>query len=144
MDNQCLEANVSRVGSADMQSAIERLKRLAQEEENETQANGTRLGREWAMEAAKPSELRRLKRFRESEGYDICMQYRENDAYEMERHLLLIISGDEDMDRNDREIFWGSAIGDMEKDLEQLNDPEFMKAFVEGAIQFWDEVENDI
>lgn len=119
-----------------MSDVIKRLTEADEAERSEQARDGKRAGREWAEKRATPRELRRLESFwHDVDDWDL---HASDDAFSPGERLAEMISGVE-MDRHAMHGWWLDVI-----DGEPWTDTKWIKGFCEGALEVWEEVEDQI
>lgn len=112
-----------RIEGMDKNSIVERLKATYEDQKEAEIDNGRRAGERWAAEKAEFTELKELERI-------------DDDAAEALFHWSF---DDTVFERWDREDFWESAkvkLGDVT--------PAFCEGFVEGAMDVWNSVYDEV
>jgi len=120
-----------------MEDVIKRMKAAVELEANQSRAVGKAIGEKWAKEVAMPSQLKRLW-CSTAPLNGLIDDYIPDDSSTHEQNIQDVahdITGDEDMDGW---VFWKTILGE---DLEQIEDPDFLKGFVVGAVQIWEMVQ---
>ena len=123
-----------------MSDVIERLRTSKRQAESEDYQHGWNLGQEWAEKYASAPELIRLEKWSSEPIYavdEMCNAFTADE-------LLAFSIHPEDQTRSGAKVFWECAIGPDELSQEKLSLPEFLRGFVEGAIDVWDKVKNQI
>lgn len=141
--------------------ALERLRRLKNEPESQDRRKSGLaylFGRHWAMADAHPSELERLEEFcrrneinRPVEQWKIEFHDRQA-VNRLFRELTLSILGCDrlgDVNRAGARItpFWEQRVGVMMDPAQrprELSGPEFLSGFTQGALDFWEEVKDQL
>jgi hypothetical protein len=126
----------------DMNDVIQRLRKSKIESEGETFKEGRDAGKSWVENNAEVPELKRLDRYHAENHRDawyLCTV--ESDAFSAAEHLARAITGDNDLDRSGMREFWQGVLGD---DEEKIHDDDFLKGFVDGAMELWSEVEGKL
>lgn len=112
--------------------------------ETAERAEGLDAGREWATTYAEYEELRNLSNWWETNSEsdrELILTTDETDAFGASHAVACIILGNENADRHDCEEFWDAAIGD---DDDRRYSDVFVRSFVEGALEVWDSVKDQI
>jgi hypothetical protein len=119
-----------------MEDVIKRMKAAVELEGNQRRAAGKAIGERWAKEVAMPSQLENLWCSAAAlKGFiDDYIPDDLSTCDEKMHHVAWDITGDDDMDGW---VFWKPILG---KDLKQIEDPDFLKGFVVGAIEIWEMV----
>jgi hypothetical protein len=124
-----------------MDEVVARLKAAAAIEANEDYQAGHEAGEAWAKEHATPKQLRRLEKLADDPQYDI-ESHLDIFANVLNRGiangLYEVIEPEGEM----CEAFWESVIGDNGK--EKMDEEDFAKGFIEGALEVWDAVKDKL
>jgi hypothetical protein len=146
---RAFEQELGRIASQkkekNMSDVISRLRASKNKSNGERFEAGKELGVKWARETAEAEELELLSEHHDAmqrENYDIFAPSAFNDAYGMWESLFFHIHRDDDGDRQACEEFWDVAVG--EENRPHLSNGEFLRGFVDGALEVWDEVKNQI
>lgn len=138
-----IEARSKR--SMSRNEVIRRMKAVKEVAGSEEREEGKAAGRIWAEGIATPKQLQRLQALAEDprgiEG-TIVLFYnstRRNPAW----GLYQCLQGQHrDFDRAEVEEFWESALGIEDKD--RIEDEDFACGFVEGALEIWQDVKDEL
>lgn len=142
---------ITAKGAKDMKEVIARLKASKAKTEDKAKLQGREAGKTWASNQAEAAELQRLEEWTEGDfgvGWtwdDHLMAERDpNAAFGDGHHLAERISGGtgENFGRRDGELFWANILGDREADLSF--DAAFLVGFVEGALEVWGQVKDQL
>jgi hypothetical protein len=112
---------------------------VAEEDCAADRQDGYAAGRGWALEDARPRELRKLER--EQARYDqahLDPTRLGNEAESIGDRLFNVLSPK----GLDAEEFWREALGD--EDANRIDDPEFAQAFILGALTVWNRVKKEV
>lgn len=113
---------------------------------------GSRAGRKWAKSGAKASQLRSLERHSLSEGfrnwtYQVTT-WTERTGDGIAASLFKVLNPRHEATQVDVEEFWLDAlIGSMEEDEDAgdlIEEEDFARGFIEGALQVWHAVKDKI
>jgi hypothetical protein len=119
----------SRKGGKEMNEVIARLKAAAELEANRLYQAGFKAGQDWASEKATPKQLRRLAEYAADD------ESREG-HWASEALVSAVWPDPEDkLSQSAPEDFWRHALGD--KAAELVEDDDFHRGFVEGALDLW-------
>lgn len=127
---ECARADNRRKGAGKMNAMIERLRKSKERASNEEQVRGHAAGRAWAQGKAEFDELTRLKdAFPEDTGLV--------DEF-FPKHVVEVICDDGGQSWNETARWWSDC-------ADELNaSPAFAAAFVEGALEAFGEVEDQL
>jgi hypothetical protein len=124
----------SMVKEKSMEEVISRLKAAAEEESKEDYQRGHDSGERWAKEEATPKQLRRLAKWYvgndipgDDDGKAGVIHDAINPAYSLSDEYML--------------IFWEEEVGVM---VDEIEDYDFAKGFVEGVLEVWDSVKDRV
>jgi hypothetical protein len=135
-DSRIREIESEHKDGGKMLKAIERLRALDKEGEKDATTYGMKAGRDWVCEAAKPSELRRLERMT-GEEFEAILTRDRRAAFCIAEKLAFVMLPDEDQDRDGASDFWSRAMrGTAPEDLDDV----FLRGFVSGALEAWEEI----
>ena len=133
----------------DMEDVVARLRASNQAAETELYAQGKEFGTRWAKNMATAIELRRLDKFAErkyndpdEEDMNSFLAPHDTDGSPADR-LAWEILGDQGLGRNESTDFWHDATG-MDQYKSDLSEPEFLRGFIDGAVEIWEAVESRI
>jgi len=135
---ECQRLLNRKQGASKMQATIERLRAQKTRADDEAKVEGHASGRKWAMELADYPELERLSKWRTdaekswSEGYDPTSEAG------LLWDVTCAIFGDDRPAEGDMLAFWQRATGYPEPS------DKMVEAFVEGALEVFDEVEDKL
>jgi hypothetical protein len=123
-----------------MDEIVTRLRASKRRVEDEHSQQGDAAGREWVKDQAEADELMRLERWQAEMGVSWDGYFSDDDpnrAYSAAEQVVFTVWPEYDGNRAAVEDFWTQALGD---DTSAADDPEFVKGFVEGALDLWDKV----
>jgi len=136
-------SNTTRQCDGDITPAIERLRASKQQADARDAELGADVGREWAKGQAEADDLERLSGFRRGirdlEWDDFFCMPDGSSAYGPEEIVFFAMVGNDDNDRNAASDFWEMVTG-----RDQTPRSAFVRGFVEGAVEIWDEVKDQI
>lgn len=115
---------------------VHRLQASKKKSDSEWFRNGRAYGEKWARNHATYDELLRAVAVREDEDHP--WELIEEGPYSPADILYFAINGDEDRDRSDARDFWVQTI---EETTEPLQQPEFLRGFVDGAVDVLESVQ---
>jgi hypothetical protein len=128
-----------------MDEVIARLKAAEEMDASESYREGHRAGSEWAKRRARPKHLRGLAKLAD-ESQGVLAGHLELFGNDMNRGiawgLYLAMHQHEEFQRPDVEGFWQQILGD--SGAERIEAYNFALGFVEGALDIWNKVENDM
>jgi len=137
-ESKLQEIEANKKEDREMTQTIERLKALASEEGDDDFAVGRQAGHDWVCNTARPSELRRLARLG-VDGLDEIVQASDgNEPFGSAERLALAVLSKDRRNRDDAFGFWGDITDRKVRDLSE----DFLRGFVEAAMQTWGEVED--
>lgn len=152
---ECFRARVAAIKASqltrgDMKKIVERLKAAKEQDEVDEYEDGKRAGRDWAADYATPAQLRRLAA---ADAEQYAWAGSPNAPWGW-RHLVAFKINPK-FDRDDRptakelvDDFWERALGgDSDRVKEGPGDMavnDFLRGFIEGAIEIWEEVEDQV
>lgn len=119
------------------EQSVERLHAAAEADARQDYQEGKAAGRAWATDDARPKQLRRLERDYSPHETFAC----EPDAYGWAGLVHNLLNNDFS-DRSELNEFWARVLGD--RDADRIHDEDFARGFVEGAIEFWEEVQHEV
>ncbi len=123
---------------------IERLRASKMASTKSEQEQGFASGREWATDFAEYKDLLNLSKWWETTSpgdRELALTTLETDPFNASHHLACITLGLENSSRHDSDEFWDAAIGE---DDERRHSDDFVLGFVEGALEVWDSVRDQI
>lgn len=127
------------------EDVIRRLKSAKQAEATEEREEGQAAGRSWAEEMASPKQLRRLQAMASEPGsIDAQLaKMSKGGALQVGRELYLYLhAGKRDpIDTTMIRTFWEEILG---TEHLRIEDVDFASGFVEGALEVWEEVKEEI
>jgi hypothetical protein len=136
---------IRRRGAKNMKEAIERLKASKRKTDDTRYLEGSEAGKAWAMNEAEAEELQNLDSFREgceSEGgwEEWFATPKWNAAFSNAEHIAFVALGviDGEWDRTEADQFLAQAM-----DEKQIDD-QFLRGFVDGALEIWEKVKEEI
>ncbi len=143
---ELLRINLMSGKEIDIEQSIERLRASDNERSTYEYANGFHEGKLWAASQATPTELRRLDdSIDENNPYWDCgFIYQDGQGYSVAEIWFATIQGmnnqDDlrDMDSREPDDFWDQVCGNT------TPDQDFVKGFVLGAIEFWNQVKDRV
>lgn len=129
----------------DMDDVVTRLRASKHRVEDEHYHEGEKAGREWAEAYAEADELANLERWQARLGHDFDVIFSDDltwrSAYSSAELVAFAAWPEKDEDRSAAEMFWEEALGD---DAKLADDAQFVKGFVQGAIELWDQVKDKL
>lgn len=155
------EKELSMPEMPDKDEALKRLRRLKNQPESEDRRKSSRayqLGKHWAMADAHPNELQRLEEFcrrneinRPVDQWKIEFHDRQA-VNRLFRELTMSILGydrlaDAQRARSELKPFWEQRVGvamDPAQRHRDLEGPEFLSEFTQGALDFWGDVKDQL
>lgn len=117
-------------------AAVERMKKLHAQEQQDARVMGRNTGRKWAEDTAAPGQLRRLAKAEEEHGGDQVGVYDNGSNEGAMKSLAEVIDGESATYREAVRFWNANGI-----DPDDLHDTEFAAGFVEGALEVWGQVE---
>lgn len=148
---QAFEQKLTQIDSlketTTMEDVIKRLKAADELDGNEAVQEGREAGEAWAKDVARPKWLRNLAKLDAVEAswaaeyvLEVWAGPMNNKSLALELYRQMIPRGEPD--RHDVAAFWEEALGDDgEKRIEDLD---FARGFVRGAIDLWEKVEDEV
>jgi hypothetical protein len=128
-----------------MAGVIERLRASKQEAESQEYKTGWDAGKKWAEKYAEVPELRRLETWLDDsdieQGGRYDLVFPEINAFDAAEHLAFAIRPD-DQSRSGAKEFWENAVDEALRD--EIAQPECLRGFVEGAIDVWNKVKDQL
>ena len=126
-----------------MDDVVTRLRASMRRAEDEQYRQGEQCGREWVEDRAEADELIRLERWKAKMGWEWAQFFADdpNGAYSVAELVVFVIWPEDDGDRSNAQSFWEGVLGD---DISTADDPQFVKGFIEGALDLWDQVKNKL
>jgi hypothetical protein len=131
-----------------MDDVIARLRAAAKQEENEDYQDGLKAGRAWAMEDAKPKELRRIANYVEGSERDrVCWWDIDGDTtswdapYGATDNFVMAIWPEAKNDDSLLTTFWEEALGE---DAGRVEDAQFFHGFGDGVGEVWKQVRHKL
>ncbi len=136
---------IKRKGAKNVKEAIKRLKASKRKTDDARYREGSEAGKAWAMNEAEAEELQNLDSFREGcerEGgwEEWFTTPKWNAAFSNAEHIAFVAVGviDGEWDRIEAQDFLFRAVG--EKEI----DDRFLRGFVDGALEIWEEVKKEV
>jgi hypothetical protein len=127
----------------EMSGVIERLRASKRESETQEYQTGWDAGKEWTEKYAEVSQLKRLEAWRDDGSQDECRyEVSRGNAFDAAEHLAFALCPGEKSCSEARE-FWDCAVGD-DVPHDDIAQPEFLRGFVEGALDVWNKVKDQI
>jgi hypothetical protein len=130
-----------------MAEVIERLRVSKRESETQEFQTGWDQGKEWAEKHAEFPELERLANWRNDPHVDQRGRYEltspGRNAFGPAEHLAFTLQP-EDQSRSGAQDFWNRAVKDDAESRENITKPEFLRGFVEGALDVWDKAKDQL
>ena len=128
-----------------MSDVIDRLRKSKRDSESGSYRQGFDVGTEWAEDSAKALELEALQRFYEvwrNEFHGDFDRYFSaergiSSAYSIAEQIYFALRPEDDQDRGAAEDFWITVLGD---DNQIYEEPQFLRGFVEGTLDLWEQV----
>jgi hypothetical protein len=125
-----------------MDEVVARLKAAAAQEENEDYQAGLKAGRSWAMEDAKPKELRRIADYIDRAGRENWCWYDVdstawNAPFGATDHFVIAAWSEARNERDLLAVFWEQALGD---DAARVEDADFFHGFGDAVAEVWEQV----
>jgi len=140
---QAFEAKLAEItkrrGARNMKEVAMRLRASKRKSESGQYNEGFEAGKTWAMNRAEADELERLADLRDGNitNWDVLFDQYGGNAFGVAERMAFVILGDDDEPgRAEARDFCDGAIGEP---IEKLS-PGFVRGFVEGALEIWDEV----
>jgi hypothetical protein len=130
-------------GARNMKEVVMRLRASKRQSETVQYNEGFEAGKTWGMHRAEADELERLADLRDRNvtNWDVLFDQYDSNAFSVAEHMAFAILGEDDEPgRAEARDFWDAAIGEP---IEKLA-PAFVRGFVEGALEVWDEVADDL
>jgi hypothetical protein len=135
-------------GAKEMDDVIARLKASKAKTDDASTIRGREAGREWAKDHAEAAELERLESYTEGDfgtGWTWSEWLNDpgpdSEAFGKDHYLAAAVSGDADnFDRADGENFW-EFVGASD---EETSSGAFLVGFVEGALEVWSKVKDEV
>ena len=126
-----------------MEDVIQRLRVSRAKTDEQSDEEGREAGQGWAKDFAEAIELERLEKTKLACGYDWGKLFdpRMSDCNPQVDFVHWIRPEAKD-DSNAVESFWEEALGDDDRD--KADDPGFVFAFIEGALEVWGEVKGKL
>ncbi len=140
---QTLAEITKRRGARNMKEVAMRLRASKRKSETEQYNEGFEAGKTWAMNQAEADELERLVDLREKNitNWDVLFDQYDSNAYSVAEQMAFTILGkDAEPGRPEAREFWERAIGEDAVS----SPPELVRGFIEGALQVWEEVADDL
>jgi hypothetical protein len=128
----------------DMQDVITRLRASKQRVDDEQYHAGEQAGREWTEAEADADELQNLDRWVERLGHDIetiFADQRWDNAYTSAEDVAFTVWPEHDGDRGMANAFWEERLGD---DTSAAENARFVRGFVDGALDVWHKVKDQL
>lgn len=119
-----------------MEDVIARMKAAKELRGNESRTIGVEKGKEWMMKECNPHQAEKLERIHRNEGFIFTD---EGGGIEV---LAKIILDDEDADIRDSDVT--SYLAEQGIGEDEIEDQAFLDGFVEGALDIWGEIKNQI
>jgi hypothetical protein len=142
---RAFEAKLAEIAAKKEQKSIDdvvtRLRASMRQVEDEQYRQGKQCGREWVEDRAEADELIRLERWKAKMGWEWDQFFADhpNNAYSSAELFVFEIWPEDEGDRGTAQVFWVEALGD---DSSAADDPQFVKGFIEGALELWDQVKD--
>ena len=126
-----------------MEEVIARLTAAAELENNEFYQAGRQAGEAWARGKATPRQLRRLEELLQNEEYHgeaswVLETYTNGLNHGISVGLAEDLNPRQDIETSE---FWEAVLGD---DAERIEDLDFARGFVEGALDIWQSVKDKL
>jgi hypothetical protein len=113
----------------EMDDVIERLRLSKQQHVSESHREGLAAGEEWARKYAGFTELEALGKMYEERDFETYFEVDDSSADGPAERIA---------DRINPNIeFWDSAVGDNDEARAQIENPDFLRGFCDGARQVW-------
>ena len=125
-----------------MDTVIARLRASKIQGASAFQKEGHVIGIGWAKEHAEFDELQRLARLDADEFFG--SDWGGDGAYAAAEVLVFKIAGTDDYDRSAATDFWESLLGDDADAETRLASLDFLRGFVEGAVELFEQVEGEL
>ena len=126
-----------------MAEVIERLQKSKRESETQEFQSGWDVGKKWAKEYADVSELKRLETWIDDERLSECRyEPPENNVFDAADLLAFALCPYDKSHSGSREL-WMRAVDD-DVQTHDIVQPEFLRGFVEGALDVWDKVKDQL
>lgn len=142
-----LEEIVSRKAEENMSEVVKRLRASKRNSDSNLTGGGREIGKSWASENAEYYQLKNLAAAFPSDGYGPVgwvATFRSEDAFSPGERLAGIIEGRDDMDRREMRDFWQSQPFDGELIEQIVYDRNVTIGFVEGALEVWEQVRDQV
>ena len=127
-----------------MDDVITRLRASKRRVEDEQYHEGEKAGREWAESDAEADELRNLDRWVSRLGHELDTVFVDDtwgSAYSRAEQVAFVVWPEHDGDRRVAETFWEERLGD---DTSAADNPHFVRGFVDGALDLWHKVKDQL
>lgn len=147
---RAFEAKLGEVASAkkekQMSDVIERLRATRIEINSVLAQRGRELGLAWAKDDATAQELELLAKFFDEAGRDAerALDPGESSAYGSGETFVFIIRPNDEKDRQAATDFWDEVFGDNPEAESFVEDPVFVVAFAQSAVNLWGDVAGQI
>ena len=127
----------------EMSKVIERLRASQREAESELYQEGWSAGEDWAEKSAEAIELKRLEAWLSNRDFD-PYRYENSETYAWSAAdcLFFQLHPGDDNDRQSAGFFWECILRDDAESQSNLHEPEFLRGFVEGALDVWDKAKD--
>ena len=142
--SEAFESKIGEIASRKekkaLQDVIDRLRASKRATESAWARQGREDGDIWARNSAEAHELQALSNLVEHVGDDI----REGEAFHIARRIAATVAGRPvgDLDRSDVTEFWERVSGDNYQDA--IRSVEYLASFLEGVVELWNEVADQL
>jgi hypothetical protein len=126
----------------EMEDIIRRLKTADELDRNETTQDGRLYGEAWAKRNARPQQLRLLAKLDTPEAGYTAENWIDRRSGGVAFDLCKAMHPRVEVDRGEVENFWERVLG--EGGADQIEDADFAKGFVRGALDFWEKVKGKL
>jgi hypothetical protein len=134
---------ITKQGAKDMSDVITRLKASKAEAGDANRTMGREMGDRWASSSAEAEELGRLEAWAEGDWEEQLEDSDPNAAFGPSHHLVDVIEGGH-AGRSDSDEFWTFFEDMYDLDPEYRWKHAFLVGFVEGALEVWSKVKDQI
>jgi hypothetical protein len=119
-----------------------RLRAADEQDRGEAYRRGQEAGRGWACREARPNDLRRLEELDGAGSDDMISVFDNGQNKGVAWGLYETLHPQEEPDRAAVGAYWESVLGGGGQGL--IDDADFARGFVEGALRVWDEVKDKL
>jgi hypothetical protein len=127
----------------DSQDVITRLRASKRRMEDEHYQEGQKAGRAWAEATAEAGELQRLENWQAKtrSNWDSLFTKDTRSAWSVAELMVFTVRPDNDEIHVAAEEFWEFELGD---NVSAADNPQFVKGFIDGALDLWYEVKEQL